>query len=457
MILHNPGRVVHKSRSKPTITAICPASESVNSSGQVTGTFGGGMEVLVYSHSEDIVYTTKPKGLRHASNVCVHTKLTEGYAGGSSLPYQRVDNLVIPGHYTRYYNGHQHQQIAHASAVSAAEAAFSTQFGSGFLGANGQTLINDAWKKAKPDLTTMSLPNFLLEFKDVKKMANKWLTGKGLRSTVRQAGKQRASKTLAGGVLEYSFGLAPTISDVSAMINAVRNTQQRVSQFCANVGKPMKARLLMHKATTGKQGTFDYEGDSHQPCSWNGTLDQRTTAHFTFVGKAPAVLSNLDRTLRAMLDSFGVELNPRIIWDALPFSFIIDWIINVGDILERFKVDAMELPVDIVDSCLQYTESRAISSNLTLDKGSSTSSINHWPTHATLYRRFQRMPIAPTFEVLQASDVQMPSARQITLGFSLIVANAGGGSSRVTSSNVPSTKTISAIPFGNIAEGLLIS
>lgn len=457
MILSNPGVLVHKTRQAPTITAVVPASQSVDPSGQVTGSFGGGQTILIFSKNEDIVYTRKPKGQRNVANRCVHLKLTEGYAGGANLSPIRVENLSLPGYWTRYYNGHQHQQVAHALAVTAAQNAFPGSFGSAYLTVNGQTFINDSWAKTKPDLTVTSLPNFLIELGEVDKLAKNWLTRKGRKSQVRQARRQRLSKTLAGGVLEESFAWAPLIGDVRSMIDSLKNTQRRIADFEAMIGKPVKARRVVVSETQEQSGIFNYEGDSKQPCSWRATLYQRVTAHFTFVGRAPKAMSDLEHGIRGALDSLGFELNPRIIWDALPGSFLVDYFVSVGKALETFKIDTFELPVDIVDSYLQCTEEMAITSNLTLDKGSAVSSVNHWPTHATMYRRFERFPIAPTYDFLRALDVKLPSTRQASMIFALVAANLGGsGVNRITRSNIPNTKTISAIPFGNLSDSLLI-
>jgi hypothetical protein len=203
-------------------------------------------------------------------------------------------------------------------------------------------------------------------------------------------------------------------------------------------------------------GTFNYQGDSHQPCRWTAVLTQRVTAHFTYRPKPIQALSDLDLKLRGALDALGFELNPQIIWNAIPFSFVVDWFTGIGDVLGSLKIDSLELPVELEDGYLQYSELRSVASNLSLDVNSSVSSKNDWPTHATVYKRFERMPILPDYATLRSVDVRQPSLRQAELGFALVAANVGGGSSRINSSNIRSSKTLSAIPFGNISDGLLI-
>jgi hypothetical protein len=53
----------------------------------------------------------------------------------------------------------------------------------------------------------------------------------------------------------------------------------------------------------------------------------------------------------AWLDSLGINMNPEIIWDLIPFSFVVDWFIKVGDWLEGFKVNHLNSSVTILDMC----------------------------------------------------------------------------------------------------------
>jgi hypothetical protein len=51
--------------------------------------------------------------------------------------------------------------------------------------------------------------------------------------------------------------------------------------------------------------------------------------------------------LLSIMDTLGVNLNPAIIWNAIPWSFVIDWLINVGKFLDGLKISNMEPTVNI--------------------------------------------------------------------------------------------------------------
>lgn len=40
--------------------------------------------------------------------------------------------------------------------------------------------------------------------------------------------------------------------------------------------------------------------------------------------------------MRAWLDTLGLNLSPTVIWNAIPYSFVVDWFANVGDCLKQY-------------------------------------------------------------------------------------------------------------------------
>jgi hypothetical protein len=57
----------------------------------------------------------------------------------------------------------------------------------------------------------------------------------------------------------------------------------------------------------------------------------------------------------AYLDTLGVRLDPAIIWNAIPFSFVIDWIVDVSGFLGSFARDNYPIQVTVLDFCHSYS------------------------------------------------------------------------------------------------------
>jgi hypothetical protein len=51
--------------------------------------------------------------------------------------------------------------------------------------------------------------------------------------------------------------------------------------------------------------------------------------------------------LGAYLDGLGVKLNPQIIWNAIPFSFCVDWVIGVNRFLSQFSWNNVNPKINI--------------------------------------------------------------------------------------------------------------
>jgi hypothetical protein len=76
------------------------------------------------------------------------------------------------------------------------------------------------------------------------------------------------------------------------------------------------------------QAIIDYSFDNED--SYHGTLAYR---YF-----APEMNSFLGR-IAQFLDSLGVSRDLSIIWNAIPFTFIVDWFYNVGEFLHSERID----------------------------------------------------------------------------------------------------------------------
>lgn len=74
---------------------------------------------------------------------------------------------------------------------------------------------------------------------------------------------------------------------------------------------------------------------------YSATCDHRY--HLGYMGPFP--------TLMAAFDQFGIRLSAADIWEVVPFSFVIDWFLDVGQLLERFRFDNVPITVEILDFC----------------------------------------------------------------------------------------------------------
>jgi len=391
---------VHKSRSIPDQVVTVHGNEYFNSSGVLTST-DPTTSCTMKQQSESIVYTGGlPGHTRQGANFCVHNKYFRAYTGDTGSPCVVVQLKANPTH-TNYY--HVHGALAgahHTSSETEAYAAFGVIAGQGVIGGSAtQGYINQTYLALKPDLTKFSLPNALLDIGQMKDLLKLWNRSSSLVSN------------LAGARLNYKFGWKPTIGDLSDLMNTLLEFRQALSVFKHSGREIISARRTLLKDTTVKTGNVLLDGNSHR--AWRGQIDRKVHGYLVYAPLPIAVMGEWDETLRALIDMLGVELNPRILWDKIPFSFVVDWFVNVGQWLESFKTDALELPIQILQVFLQYKERVHVESGLVWnDDANYTFRPVITPATTSTHELFHRvvgMPDLATFALLKT---KWPSTSQ---------------------------------------------
>jgi hypothetical protein len=259
----------------------------------------------------------------------------------------------------------------------------------------------------RPDLTELSVPNFLLEIGDIKGLMNFWNPKRGFVPNV------------AGAHLNYSFGWKPTYGDLLAMLNSMSSYAKKVKEWNDNVGK------IVHKSTTvgtvagSKSGTLTDSPAVGYTTFYSGSITGKVSYHLRYRIKPIPKLNALAQGILGHLDAWGFELNPRIIWESIPFSFVVDWFLNVGTGLELLKHDTLELPIDIVDSALQYKETTKIDVQVKDTGNVPNLGTIYYPGGSYMETLFNRVPFMGEPSALDAIDLRMPKPGQLLLLVSL--------------------------------------
>lgn len=145
--------------------------------------------------------------------------------------------------------------------------------------------------------------------------------------------------TIAGGYLNWNFGWAPFLSDLQKIGSIVQTVQ---------------ARLQFLRDTWGKKTRLHYELKS----IWNPPLFPNRIDLGAYPASGSAVrtyyradfhagawlthhlegLNDKLAELRAIGVALGFTSPAKAIWDSIPFSFIADWLTNVGSALDELAI-----------------------------------------------------------------------------------------------------------------------
>jgi hypothetical protein len=401
------GRIVIKDRNWSQALVTVPRSTTWDKN---TGAFmlfeTAESQLRPFEGYEKMIYTLG----KSRFNQCIHDRVKrfceEPMTTGHDVFYD------IPGDVRRttWYSAPDALE-AHATAEATALSTLgNSEFKVGYNGLSLNDLAVQGMERMRPDLTQVSLPNFLLDISQLKDLINLWRRNISLK------------KNLAGGFLNYKFGWKPTVGDLQGMAAAIRQTGQSIGRFSAMCGQTLSdhCRLSGPKTVTTVHGSFDFHGNSHYPCKWTAEIQGSVTAHVRYRVMPILALNEFDLIMRGFADALGVQLNPRILWDKLPFSFVVDWFLSVGNFLDRFSIDALELPIQLVDFCLQFKQSKFVRSQLI----ESTSGGTVIPPYVvggceTREDHFRRVPIFPDSASLAGLNFRLPNFNQAILGVAL--------------------------------------
>jgi hypothetical protein len=212
----------------------------------------------------------------------------------------------------------------------------------------------------------LSLPNFLIELKDFKrpllKSAEYFRSGVFINA-IRKLGLrsnetfQQLIRRAAGSYLNLSFNLLPFISDVGKIRLAMSRTERRLNDFITRSGSPQNRHYVRYlhefpdrddSEVSGGSATSNSFWDDCFSSSSRKVTYEESTFHCQIQYNYNYTGYQLEHArMLAQLDSLGLNLNPAIIWNAIPWSFVVDWVAGIGPFLDSLKTENMKPMINI--------------------------------------------------------------------------------------------------------------
>jgi hypothetical protein len=347
------------------------------------------------SHSKDFEILYSEKGLRSHYHKCIHYRKTVN-VHTPWLPGFASTYTMQGGHPYWYWTPSSFHDVWANNLLQSSSSSGVARFGQFESPFSGLELLwfDDGQSKGIPipteieelkarSLQTMlpkiraslSLPNTLYELKDFKRLpATLSRVMKFLKGLPSLASSSRGGKTLrsllkgtADGYLEYSFNIAPLLSDIAALKTALKDTRKQLKQLKSYAGRRLTSHFVwpladtyVDRLTSHEQLPMGYSANSLKPVTrqvkystrvFHATLDYVYGYHN---------LSVFDDETAALLDVLGVNLNPAIIWNALPWTFVVDWIIGVNRWLDQFQMRNLEPITYIRQYCWSIHAKRTV-------------------------------------------------------------------------------------------------
>jgi len=182
-------------------------------------------------------------------------------------------------------------------------------------------------------------------------------------------------KVAADVYLQAKFNILPLLSDVNGIYHALAKTEKRINALVSRAGKLQSKHfrcplydMRPTQETEGPRALFAYRLGINDGDLVSGAfgVNERTTyvessfhAQLQFNYYYSAYQLEHARVL-ALMDAFGVNLNPQIIWNAIPWSFVIDWLVDVGQWLGSTRIGNMDPKINIMQFLWSTRRSRRI-------------------------------------------------------------------------------------------------
>lgn len=249
--------------------------------------------------------------------------------------------------------------------------------------------LRTMYPKVKADL---SLINSIIELKDFKSLPRqigriraiasnmKSLLAKGRFGGLTRYTLAQLADQAAESYLQWSFNLSPLIDDITAIYAVLSRVERRINDLVSQSGRIrtfhykyvwneypldpseetvddiypslMADRWFYQFSVNTNVGHYCY--DSLHPLMKVTRVVNTYATEFHAQLQCTYLYSQYQREharVLALLDGLGVNFDPSIVWNALPWTFVIDWLISVANYLSSYKVGWMEPTVNI----LQYS------------------------------------------------------------------------------------------------------
>jgi predicted SAM-dependent methyltransferase len=231
-----------------------------------------------------------------------------------------------------------------------------------------------AWWHMQPRFEgEIDMCNFIFELRDFKQLMKHALKPKAsydkIAAKLRRLRRNRPNrvpnmekdgldKTAAGLYLTYELALKPLISDLTAihaqLATLVREAQQEFkiagsedqkSHFSEELGK-------VESLTTYTNNNYWTQLGTRRKTLFTATM------HYTYAYK-------MRSTVDAFVKYWGLSPTPETFWNAIPFSFIVDYFVKIGDSIHAMQKDRnVSLRMhDYAESLLTYVRTGYIVKN----------------------------------------------------------------------------------------------
>lgn len=231
------------------------------------------------------------------------------------------------------------------------------------------------------------------------------------------------SGSVPGEYLNYMFGIAPTIGLAQDLRKAIAEGESLLKQLARDSGRLVRRRYQPEPEVTSERVvTPGVRCDLYGDVGFNTifsdwgthTLSRKTTKQWGFSGAFTYHFpeEGIGRTIAELDYLYGVRPGAALAWELLPFSWLLDYKLSIGDVLgnlDNFSQDGLVMPYGYVTLKTTVEEQCTWEGRIY----NASNQLEHTTVSATMVKTtMQRRPATPFGFGINPGDL---SARQLSI------------------------------------------
>lgn len=247
-------------------------------------------------------------------------------------------------------------------------------------------------------------------------------------------------RNLSRAHLSTQFGWLPLYSDMASLYKSMVGLQAQYTEYTARANRIQQRYYGRWVAGTeeevgtlssaiygppgGYSGPFLPEGRTRVRRMASKGI--RYTAVMRYRYPLPKAMRDASGRNKALLDSIGFSGNFSTIWNIVPWTFVVDWFVNVSRYLDRLRVDNIQFQTEILDFCHSARVQRGITYEIgqTNDDAPATGYV--YPNRRTLFSGYSISDTAIKTNYMRKVGIPNLFGAITTSGLSLREFSLGG-------------------------------
>lgn len=318
---------------------------------------------ILLGHSFNVPYTRYELDLHRLVYSTSNHRTRNGRwsGGGGFLVHHRTEKVTTAALPEYTYLGNKHGGLACCADASATQysdyASPSYSDESTAMTAHGVK----GWKAARPGTPYAQMGQFIGELRDLPRVPGRgYAKGDIFRGPIGGLPKRALQalfsfRQLGGEYLNLQFGWKPFISDLQKAYKLTLDIDRRLAALRRNNGRSLKREVLLVDTTS----VTSQQSQVYKPFAYvvptpilglsTGISTRhtvtRTTERVWFEGRfrywVPDIGSlRWERHAKRIL--YGLDVSPSLVWELLPWSWLIDWFSTIGDSLANMSDSAVD-------------------------------------------------------------------------------------------------------------------